>query len=197
MRFSLAEVARRLAAVDAGAREPWLAPRRAGVALVLREVERDSARDLDLLVIRRAEDPRDRWSGHMALPGGRRAEVDRTIEETAIRETREEVGIDLAREGRRLGRLGDQRTLPVGLELPLVITPVVFSLEREPALALSTEVAEALWVPLGPLASGALDSTYAWRIAGTALEMPCWRYRERVIWGLTYKILRSFFEAVS
>mmetsp|Transcript_30141 Transcript_30141/g.39701 ORF Transcript_30141/g.39701 Transcript_30141/m.39701 type:complete len:333 (-) Transcript_30141:485-1483(-) len=48
----------------------------------------------EVLFIKRATNHRDRWSGHVALPGGR-SEKGETPVVTAIRECKEEVGIDL------------------------------------------------------------------------------------------------------
>jgi len=48
-----------------------------------------------ILLIRRADRSGDPWSGHMALPGGRREAGDSDLAGTAIRETAEEVGIRL------------------------------------------------------------------------------------------------------
>ncbi|MBA3258253.1 MAG: NUDIX domain-containing protein, partial [Gemmatimonadales bacterium] len=48
-----------------------------------------------VLLIRRAERTGDPWSGHMALPGGRRDSEDSDLIATAIRETAEEVGLQL------------------------------------------------------------------------------------------------------
>src|SRR4051794_37638584 len=77
--------------------------RQATVALLLRECDR---RGLELLVIRRAENEYDPWSGHMALPGGGYEPGDSSVYGTARRETLEEIGIDLD-EGQFLGRLDD------------------------------------------------------------------------------------------
>ena len=60
---------------------------------------------LELLLIKRARSERDPWSGHMALPGGRRDPDDTSLLDTAVRETREETGLDLAAGGVHLGRL--------------------------------------------------------------------------------------------
>src|SRR4051812_2679723 len=65
--------------------------RQAAVALVLRH----HAGFAELLMIKRAANPNDFWSGHLALPGGRRQTEDADLRMTAIRETREEVGVDL------------------------------------------------------------------------------------------------------
>jgi len=80
--------------------------KRASVAAVLRHNKND--RSLELLFIKRAVNPRDRWSGDVALPGGRQ-EMGETDLDTAIRETREEVGLNLTKGGFAfLGQLNDR-----------------------------------------------------------------------------------------
>src|ERR1700760_3788257 len=51
--------------------------------------------DPEVLFIKRASNERDKWTGHIAFPGGRRDPEDEDDYSTAIRETWEEVGIDL------------------------------------------------------------------------------------------------------
>ena len=53
--------------------------------------------DPEILFIKRAGRAGDRWSGHTALPGGRRDPLDADDRAAAIRETMEEVGLDLTR----------------------------------------------------------------------------------------------------
>src|SRR5258706_3496876 len=78
--------------------------RRAAVALIFRLGENDM---LELLFIKRAEYEGDPWSGQIAFPGGRAEARDASLEETAIRETREETWIGLAREWTIVGMLDD------------------------------------------------------------------------------------------
>jgi 8-oxo-dGTP pyrophosphatase MutT (NUDIX family) len=44
-----------------------------------------------------------RWSGHVAFPGGKRDRGENGLQ-TAIREAREEVGVDLAKDFAYLGK---------------------------------------------------------------------------------------------
>ena len=82
----------------------------AAVALMLRERE-----GLEVFVIKRADRVGDPWSGHMALPGGRKEPTDEDAYDTARRETIEEVGVDLS-EGKLLGRLDDMgRRVEIGI----------------------------------------------------------------------------------
>src|SRR5687767_5021478 len=76
----------------------------AAVALVVRAGEQ-----LDVLLIKRAKRDGDPWSGHMALPGGRRDASDESLLDTAVRETEEETGVELQSRVVHLGRLEEVR----------------------------------------------------------------------------------------
>lgn len=106
--------------------------------------------DRRLWFIRRADRLGDPWSGHIAFPGGRQQPEDRSPLSAAIRETWEEVGVDL-REGELLGQLDDLRSRPV---TRLVIRPYVFRLPEVPAWRPNEEVAEVLSVPVDHLLEG-------------------------------------------
>ena len=51
--------------------------------------------DPEVLLIKRAARAGDRWTSHIALPGGKREDADTTDRATSIRETREETGLEL------------------------------------------------------------------------------------------------------
>ncbi|CAM9988882.1 unnamed protein product [Hapterophycus canaliculatus] len=81
-------------------------PRCASLSLVLREENGK----VEMLVIKRATSLRDKWSGHIALPGGRQ-EIGETELQAAVRECREEVGLSLVSSRfALLGRLQDSET---------------------------------------------------------------------------------------
>lgn len=166
--------------------------RRAAVALVLRGRESGSP---ELLFIKRAEYPGDPWSGQVAFPGGREEPGDRSPLETAIRETREETGIDLEHEGKVIGQLDDLR--PQTIRLPaVVVRPFVAVVARDEPLVLSPEAALAFWIPVDEL--NAEDS---WRdtpvfARGIQINRRAFHYEGHVIWGMTERILGQFLQLV-
>lgn len=163
---------------------------RAAVAAILREGQRGP----EVLFIRRAEHPKDPWSGHMAFPGGRQDPEDVDLVRTAVRETREEVGVDLDAVGSLIGRLDDLHAIARGRRAGLIIAPHVFELREPSQLDLNYEVQEAIWAPLLPLISGEADTTQAWVHAGQKMKFPGYDVDGRVVWGLTYRMLQLLFE---
>jgi 8-oxo-dGTP pyrophosphatase MutT (NUDIX family) len=146
-----------------------------------------------ILLIRRAERDGDPWSGHMALPGGRRDAADGDLVETAIRETWEEVGVVL---GRRhlLGAL--EAVAPRTPTLPPVgVVPIVFSLPFRPSLCLNAEVSSAHWVELETLADPATHRDVTIAFAEGARSLPAYVVEAGVVWGLTERILQALLES--
>ncbi len=184
-RCGLAPLSRALARRPGAVEENVPANRKAAVAAILRERPEEA----ELLFIRRAEHPRDPWSGQMGFPGGRVEPADATPLDAALRETREEIGVDLSALGRLLGRLSEVRThLPLG-SVPHSVVPFTFSVDGDPSFAPNEEVQEVLWVPLSFLADDANRSAFTWVRKGLPLPTPCFRYDGRVIWGLTLRIV--------
>jgi 8-oxo-dGTP pyrophosphatase MutT (NUDIX family) len=164
------------------------------VALVLRD---GGPGGIELLLIRRAEHEKDPWSGHMGFPGGRAEPGDSSLEATAVRETLEETGLDLSRDGERLGALDDVRALARGRPVDLVIAPFVFRLRRSGDGTPSHEVVSLHWLPLERLLASETRSTLQYHYEETVLELPCLRIDGLVIWGLTYRMfdnLRAVLE---
>jgi len=163
---------------------------RAAVAVILRE----GAAGLEVLFIRRAEQDGDPWSGQMAFPGGRAEPGETDLRTTAVRETLEEIGIDLDAAGEYLGALDEVRAMARMRPMDLSIQPFVFRLRAgaPAALALSAEVAGVHWLPLDELLGERWLSTmeYAWQ--GAVLTFPCLRYEDLVIWGLTFRMFTGF-----
>ena len=161
--------------------------RRAAVAAVLRE----AGAGLELLFIRRAEDPADRWSGHMAFPGGRSEPADENLEATAVRETFEEIGLDLVAQGELLGSLDELHAIARGRPVDLGISPFVFRLHGPASLTLSNEVTSLHWLPLDDLLGPRHYSSFEYVHEGTPLQLPCLRIGDVVIWGLTFRMFKD------
>jgi 8-oxo-dGTP pyrophosphatase MutT (NUDIX family) len=165
---------------------------RAAVAVVLREVAA-----VEILLIKRAERETDPWSGHMAFPGGRHQRDDATLLDTAMRETLEEVGLDLDAHARPLVRLPD--VMPYSrMPHPLTVTAFVFALDRSPLAAFTPneEVAEAFWVPLDPILRNENATRFRWKRDGLDLDLPAIDVRGHVVWGLTYRMLELLRDAL-
>jgi 8-oxo-dGTP pyrophosphatase MutT (NUDIX family) len=162
---------------------------RAAVSLILR----DGSRGIEVLFIRRAEHPQDPWSGQMAFPGGRAEPGDADLRATAIRETQEEIGVDLAA-AESLGGLDEVRAMARLRPMNLTITPFVFRLREPFEPVLSDEVTSLHWLPLGELLGSARRSTMDYAHQGVSMQFPCLRVDDVVIWGLTYRMFMSFQE---
>jgi 8-oxo-dGTP pyrophosphatase MutT (NUDIX family) len=163
--------------------------RRAAVAAVLR----DAPDGPSVLLMKRTERASDPWSGHVSLPGGSYEPDDRDLLATAIRETREELAVDLAT-ARLLGSLTalhPRTSGPKGIE----VTPFVFA--ATPGVALDPrpgpEAQATFWLPLATAASGALDAMYDYPgLQGSS--WPSWHHDGHVIWGMTMRILGELIE---
>jgi 8-oxo-dGTP pyrophosphatase MutT (NUDIX family) len=163
---------------------------RAAVAVVLRE----GNQGLDVLFMRRAEHPDDPWSGQMSFPGGRAEPGDADLAATAVRETLEETGIDLARDAELLGALDEVRAMARLRPMDLAITPFVFRLRAAVEPVPSAEVRSLHWLALDDLVRPDLVSTMEYPHREETLTFPCLRVQDLVIWGLTYRMFLGLLE---
>jgi 8-oxo-dGTP pyrophosphatase MutT (NUDIX family) len=145
-----------------------------------------------LLLIRRADRTGDPWSGHMALPGGRREPEDPDLLTTAVRETFEEVGIRLSRED-LVGSLDDvvPRTpvLP-----PIAVRPYVFGLSARPGIALNPEVDMAGWVPTDRFLRADTHHPVRLDVAGQSRQVMAYQLEDGLVWGMTERILTDLVQ---
>ncbi len=161
---------------------------RAAVALVYRQTEDAGA---ELLFIQRARREGDPWSGDMGFPGGRMQPEDATPRAAAERETREETGVDLICHGRFRARLSDLVTRHHSRWRPMVVTPYVYEWQGKQPVTLNHEVEQAVWIPLDYLAARENQSRLPWRTPIGTLNLPCCRYQDCCIWGLSYSMVQE------
>ncbi len=134
-------------------------------------------------------------AGEIGLPGGR-VEPGETMVDAALRETREEVGID-PRDVEVVGWL--ERV--VGRTSGSVATPIVGLLAARPLLVLSpAEVEAAFDVALSDLVADGVYREERWDTppaagpnAATAQDRPVYFFElpEATVWGMTARVLRQ------
>jgi len=146
----------------------------------------DSADELSTLLIHRMERSNDPWSGQIGLPGGRVEKFDGSTHEAVEREVREEVGLQLGREGEQLGVLSVGHP---GRRLEMRVQPWVYGLQRRPEVTTGPEVQHAFWVSLSKLPS--LRGNSEVEIRGTRLVVESFLVEGRVVWGFTYRVLNE------
>jgi 8-oxo-dGTP pyrophosphatase MutT (NUDIX family) len=161
---------------------------RAAVAIVLAG-EPDAP---ELCFMQRVHRSGDRWSGDVALPGGWAREDETLLRDAAVRETREEVGIQLRPEQ----HIGDVPAMRIsrGSDAGGIIGASVFyaGTRHPPLVADPVEVADAFWVPGAHLYAPDNRTTVAWSRSGPPRPRPAVAFQDRIIWGLTYRILVRF-----
>jgi 8-oxo-dGTP pyrophosphatase MutT (NUDIX family) len=162
----------------------------AAVALILR----DTLSRPGMFFIERARNENDPWSGQIAFPGGNRDPEDQDVLSTAIRETREEVGIQLDQSS-LMGRIDDQQGRSNYQALPLVISCFVFQLVPVQDAINNHEVADSFWIDLDHLASP--DNLIEYQTPYSDEPYPGVQLdSKRVLWGLTYRFVQMFMETI-
>ena len=150
----------------------------ASVAVII-----DADQEPSVLLIRRVERARDPWSGQIAFPGGHVSSDDRNFLDAAVRETGEEVGLDM----RRHIFLGVLPFIPAETR-GITVAPAVFQLDGQVQFKLNEEVAESFWAPLNLL--GQLPRTRAEVQTDSGVrKVDSYSYSDHIIWGLTFRIL--------
>ena len=156
--------------------------RRASVSVTLKNPEKPR-----VLLIKRADRVGDPWSGQIAFPGGKAEKGDSTLKETAIRETREEVGIDLRVDADFLGYFMPFRTHTGTLE----VVPAVFLLKREVEVHPNPEVSSFRWVTLAKLIAEESRSTNMVDTGDQTRMTPTLLVDGYAVWGLTHRIITT------
>jgi len=167
---------------------------RASVAMILRD---NRSTGTEILFIHRAELQGDPWSGHMAFPGGRVDGEDSSTREAAVREVREEIGVDLNKTARDLGRLSDLDAMSGGRTIGLIIEVRVFELISSIELHPNEEVQDTIWIPLLFFLDRENLSEMDYRHGGNTIRLPCYRYKGKLLWGLSLMMLEELLALAS
>ncbi len=180
----LEEIAARVAVLSRFLGTP---PRTAkgAVAMILR----GTRGRVEVLLIERAEREGDPWSGQIAFPGGRRERTDRRLLDTARRETKEEIGLSLARDARLLGWLPWRA--PAN-RVDWIVVPYVFAVRGPVRPSPTGEVARAFWARLDALPAGLRKTVI--EFPDGDLEVPAFDVGGKPLWGFTFRVLCDLFD---
>jgi 8-oxo-dGTP pyrophosphatase MutT (NUDIX family) len=132
-----------------------------------------------IIIEKRTSAKNDPWAGQFSLPGGHYSKGDKTLRDTAIRETLEETGIDLKEGSDYLGHFGP---FVPGNRHNLEVYAYVFELHEPRPLVPSEESEYLLWVGLSELLPFNGDYGKSFKIEAG------------VVWGLTERIIENFLE---
>jgi 8-oxo-dGTP pyrophosphatase MutT (NUDIX family) len=126
-------------------------------------------------------------AGQIALPGGA-LEPNEAAIDAALRETWEELGVAVEAASVQLS-LSPIFALPSNYW----VYPFMALVETTPPYTLNQQEASSSFeVPLSALLDSSSQSTFPLHRNGRLWEVPCFRFEDRIVWGLTAMILAEF-----
>jgi 8-oxo-dGTP pyrophosphatase MutT (NUDIX family) len=165
-------------------------PRRASVLILLfpgdSSGENEGESGLAFALMQRTQNPHDRHSGQISLPGGAQ-EPGETVIETALRETREELGVDGP-----MQILGQLTCLYI-IHSDFEVRPVVGYVSTHPVwVPDAAEVVDVIECPVAWLLDDDRKVVEDWVIDGQVRRVPWYDVHGRKVWGATAMILSEF-----
>ena len=189
---SIEQIRSRLSGIEPAGDAP--PARRASVAIVLAGGADDARSVCFVERARRAGDP---WSGDVAFPGGWAKHDAESLRAAAMRETHEEIGLALT-DAHHVGDLPPMRVPRFRSGMGVIGASVFHVGESRPPLSLEPrEIAHAFWVPIAHLHHPGNRTVVHWSRSGPPRPRPAIDFDGRVIWGLTYRILRRFSDLMT
>ncbi|MGD1892978.1 MAG: NUDIX hydrolase [Cyclobacteriaceae bacterium] len=127
-------------------------------------------------------------SGQIAFPGGKIEPQDQSIVDTALRETQEEIGVEVGH-SQVLGQLSNLY-IPVSR---FVVSPVVaFTNEKPQYQCDPVEVADTLDVAAHDFLNTDKQAKQEIKVGEFTLEAPTYVIQDQIIWGATAMMLAEF-----
>ena len=123
-------------------------------------------------------------AGEISFPGGKFDPADSDLLETALRETREEIGLRISK-NQVIGQLAPVVTLNSGF----IILPFVSIVDKITSLSANSEVENILHIPLKSfLKTMTADQNPT---HNRIQEMYTFEYQNKIIWGASARILKQ------
>lgn len=130
--------------------------------------------------------------GQICFPGGSRHNEDDSLKDTALREAYEEVGIK-PEDVEILGELDSMGTLTSNFLITPFVGIIPYPYEFK---VCQDEISELIEVPLPALTD---DSNYweeIYSVEGVTGKASFFKYKDKVIWGATARILKQLIDLV-
>ena len=144
------------------------------------------------ILLNKRSDNVDDHKGEISFPGGRKDDADRTLLDTALRETHEEMGVR-PEDVDVLGELDEVATTSsfvIGTFVGTIPEGYRFKPNHD-------EVVEVLEVPARLLAQGAYHRDEIRIVDGKPVGRPSYAYQGHLVYGATARVLSRFLELVS
>lgn len=162
---------------------------KAAVSLILR----DGYAGTEVLMMQRATHPDDPWSGQMGFPGGKIETSDASSWAAAIRETHEEVAVELAASD-YIGQLDDTYSIRQQNQYHAQLSSFVFKPSRAVDPVGNHEVADLVWMPLAYCHDKERLYHFNYRSGDHEFRMTGIRLNEvkqQTVWGLSLRVLMN------
>jgi 8-oxo-dGTP pyrophosphatase MutT (NUDIX family) len=131
--------------------------------------------------------------GQISFPGGARYKKDRTLVDTALRESAEEIGLEPGKV-KVLGELDDVFTETSNYVISPFVALIPYPYQFKFAVR---EVEEIIEAPISVLLDKECLSQETVVLRGKTLKLYVYKYQGRIIWGATAKILHQFLDVFS
>ena len=149
----------------------------------------DGPSGAEVLLTRRSQNLRNH-RGEISFPGGR-CDPGETAEQTALRETEEEVGLSMARPS----VVGELPHLSTVVSKSYII-PVVATLDDRPDLRPQTgEADRVMWTPIAELTRPGTYHRERWGLPPLDRPLHFFHLDDETVWGATAHMLVSLFRS--
>ncbi len=130
--------------------------------------------------------------GEISFPGGTRDDTDNSLLDCALRECREEIGLDPS-DVHILGQLDPFKTIATHF----IVTPFVGHIPYPYSFTVSQfEIEELIIIPVNTLFHKESHQIRKVNLKGNEIAINYFYYKDYVIWGATGFILRQFLDEI-
>jgi len=157
--------------------------KKAGVLILL--VKEDDSDEMNILFTKRSSDL-STHSGEVSFPGGMWEEIDSSLLDTALRESNEEIGLQIENV-QNLGRMNYLLS-----RHKIEVNPYVGFLKHDQDFIGNFEIEEIFMVPVNFLIELNNVIYKEFKRNDLRISMPSWVYNGMHIWGLTAMIAADF-----